>query len=258
MNHAPHYTQTPPSEPLETIGANGRIGLVALATDLTSESDLRRMAPSGVEIFTNRILNRNPITRENLLAMTPDIPRTAGGILPGAAVDVLLYSCTSGTAVIGEDEIARLLREGKGDATLPCTTPVGAAKAALRAFAAQKISVLTPYTEAVNREIAAMFTEAGVAVINIHGFGIESDVDMAAVTHNSIRQGALDACAADADVLFISCTALRAAEMVGALEAELGKPVITSNQAMLWHALVLLKREFKVRNFGELFARRLE
>ena len=86
---------------LEDIAPGGRVGLIALATDLNSETDLRRMFPDGVEMFTNRVLNANPVTLENLRAMGGDITRAARGILPGLGVDVMIYGCTSGTAAIG-------------------------------------------------------------------------------------------------------------------------------------------------------------
>ena len=249
-----HYQQIPRSEPPEEIGANGRIGLVALATDVNSEADLRRMAPDGVEIFTNRVSNRNPVTKENLLAMAPDITRAANDLLPGVALDVLIYACTSGTAVIGEAEVMRLLRAGRSDlGDLPCTTPVTAALAALACFSAKKISILTPYVEPVNHELVGFFQSRDIAVINIHGFDIVNDTDMTGVTHESIFAAACAACDKDADLLFISCTALRAAQVVERIEEKINKPVITSNQAILWHALKLLKRPFEVGGFGRLF-----
>lgn len=246
------YTQQPPCEPLQKIGSQGRIGLIALGTDVNSETDLRRIAPAGVEIFTNRVQNCNPITIENLRAMAPDIARAAGGILPGDSLDVLIYSCTSGTAVLGEAEVIKLLQAGRGN--LPCTTPVTAALAAFNCFSARRISILTPYIESVNRELAGFFHTRSIEVLNVHGFGIASDADMGGVSHASLCAAAHIACREDADLLFISCTALRAAAVVERLEAELNKPVITSNQALMWHALTLLQRPFQVRGFGRLFS----
>jgi len=251
------YRQQLPDEPPETIGPNGRIGLVALATDLNIEADLRRMAPHGVEIFTNRVLNRNPLTPENLRAMAPDITRAAAGILPGASVDVLIYACTSGTAVIGESQVIQRLRAARrGWEDLPCTTPVTAARAALAHFSARRISILTPYTEVVNRELAGVFGHCGIEVLNVHGFGIDDDTDMTGITPASIRRGAVAACHRDADLLFISCTALRAAQVIGDIEQRIDKPVISSNQALLWHALKLLKKPLQVPGFGRLFNHR--
>ena len=45
----------------------------------------------------------------------------------------------------------------------------------------------------------------------------------------------------DCDGVFVSCTALRAMETVEHLEAELDKPVVTSNASALWAALRRLK-----------------
>ena len=41
----------------------------------------------------------------------------------------------------------------------------------------------------------------------------------------------------DADTVLISCGALRAIDVVDRIEQALGKPVICSNQAMLWDCL---------------------
>ena len=239
----------------QPVAPNGRIGLVALATDLNSESDLRQLTPPGVEIFTTRVENANPTTLDNLRAMAPDISRAARCLLPGQRIDVLIYGCTSGSIAIGEAEIVRLLQAGRGP--LPCTTPVTAAVSALQMFAARRLSILTPYTDAVNRAVVDFFQTRGFEVLNIVGFGIDNDDDMTAVTPDAIYQAALEACRADADALFISCTALRSAVIAASVEAQLGKPVITSNQAILWHALELIGKPYQVSGYGSLFAHTL-
>jgi maleate isomerase len=40
-----------------------------------------------------------------------------------------------------------------------------------------------------------------------------------------------------ADAYFISCTTIRSTDVIERIERELGKPVVTSNQGMLWSAL---------------------
>ena len=42
-----------------------------------------------------------------------------------------------------------------------------------------------------------------------------------------------------ADLLFISCTALRASLVIDQIEQRIGKPVVSSNQALAWHSLQL-------------------
>ncbi|MFM7419033.1 MAG: Asp/Glu racemase, partial [Alphaproteobacteria bacterium] len=55
-----------------------------------------------------------------------------------------------------------------------------------------------------------------------------------------------------AHALFISCTAIRSAGLIASLEAELGLPVMTSNQVMAWHALRRLGVADACPGFGRL------
>lgn len=240
----------PLAMPLEPVGAHGRIGLLALATDVNSETDLRRMAPPGVEIFTNRITNANPVTLDNLRAMAGDITRAAGGILPGMRLDAMVYGCTSGTVAIGAGEIARLIQTARPG--IPCSNPIDATLAAIRALGARRISVLTPYTVPVNEAIATHLSGHGIEVVSIAGFDLDQDDAMTAVPPAALLEAGIQVCDPSAELLFISCTALRVAAILDALERRLGKPVIASNQAMLWHALHLIGRRDPVEGFGRL------
>jgi maleate isomerase len=55
------------------------------------------------------------------------------------------------------------------------------------------------------------------------------------------------------DGVFVSCTSLRVADIVEELEAELGKPVTSSNHALAWHCLRLSGYTEPVPGFGRLF-----
>ena len=256
MTNTPYPESVALTEPLETIGPDGRIGMVALATDLCTESDLRTMLPHGVELFTNRVANVNPTTEENLRAMAPDIGRAAAGIVPDVDLDVMIYGCTSGTVVIGEEEVFRRMREARGD--YPCTTPITAAMAAIHTLGAHRVSILTPYLQSLNKEVARCFSDRGLDVLNIAGFNLASDADMTGVSLESIYRAGVEICRDDAELLFISCTALRSAQVVERIEQIIGRPVITSNQALAWHALELIGRPYTVNGYGKLFSHHLQ
>lgn len=237
--------------PLDRIAPLGKIGLIALATDFNSEQDLRRMCPGGVEIFTNRVLNANPVTMENLRNMAGDISRAAAGILPGIKLDAMIYGCTSGTVANGADNIEKLIQENNPG--VPVTNPVTAALAAFDHFSAKRISILTPYTQEVNDEMADYFVQQGLEVLNIAGFGFDSDLDMTSLPPSAIAEAAVEVCHADADLLFISCTAIRASLVIENIEKTLNKPVVTSNQALIWHSLKLINYSGVVKGYGLLF-----
>lgn len=252
---APRSRIRPLTVPLDAVGPDGRIGLIALATDLNSEAELRRMAPPGVELFTNRVRNVNPVTVPNLRAMAPDIGRAASGILPGFRLDALIFGCTTGTAAIGEAEVDRLIRAARPG--LPVTNPIRALEAACRSLGVRRVSVLTPYIQAVNDALAGDLVRRGLDVVDITGFGLDSDEAMTGVPGDAILDAALEITAPDAEALFISCTALRVAHLIEPLEERLGRPVVASNQALLWHALRLIGNDRPLTGFGRLMTRPL-
>ena len=55
------------------------------------------------------------------------------------------------------------------------------------------------------------------------------------------------------DTIFVACTNVRLADQVESLEAELGKPVTSSNHAIAWHCLRLAGIDDAVPGFGRLF-----
>ena len=54
--------------------------------------------------------------------------------------------------------------------------------------------------------------------------------------------------------MFVSCTSLRLVEAVAGIEAELGKPVTSSNHALAWHCLRLAGIDDPRPELGALFA----
>lgn len=236
---------------LETIDPLGRIGVITLATDFNIESDLRRIVPHGVEILTNRVLNANPVTLESLRAMGPDIARAAAGILPNVGVDAMIYACTSGTAAIGEKNVADAIRSVWPD--VPVTNPLRAACEAFKALEARRLSILTPYIREVNETLVTEIEARGYEVLNVGGFNIDSDFDATRIPPSAIAAAAHRILDPSADALFISCTALRAAEVVAELEAALNVPVVCSNQALAWHSLRLTGCSVRPSGFGRLF-----
>jgi maleate isomerase len=230
---------------------NGAIGLVALATDHVCELDLREVIPQDrLPLYVSRIAFAPEITVATLGAMRDGITGSAELILAGGRIDVIAYGCTSGTMVIGEDEVFARLRAARPG--VACTTPPTAALAALRALKLTRIAVLTPYTEGVNRLVHRYFTERGIDIAAFGAFNKESDAEVAAIAPASILAAAEALDAPDIDGLFLSCTGMRALGIVEALEERLGKPVVTSNQALAWHALRLAGHAAPIAGFGRL------
>ena len=117
-----------------------RIGLVALATDHTTEVDFARiLSPRGIGVYVNRIPYANPVTAETLAAMEPDLAEGAGLILPDEALDAMVYGCTAASVVIGDAAVRAAIHRTKPG--VPVVTPISATLAGLRAMGARRISV---------------------------------------------------------------------------------------------------------------------
>ena len=228
-----------------------RVGLIALATDHTSEPDFRRMVASErIGVYVARIAYANPTTPENLRRMQPALEQGAGLILPGESLDAICYSCTSASVVIGDAEIEAAIQRAKPG--VPVVTPPMAAMRGLKAFGARRISVLTPYTVETSRPMAAYFERHGFDIASFTCLGMDDDREMARIAPETLVGLARAAMAPDAEALFVSCTALRAALAAPGIEEAIGRPVVTSNQATAWNCLRLCGDDASRPEFGRL------
>ncbi|MCP1334929.1 maleate cis-trans isomerase family protein [Futiania mangrovi] len=247
LEHLPYETD-------KGVAARARLGAVVLATDYTLEHEMREVLAEvpGVAAYNARILNSPTITPETLADMKERIAPTADLILPGDTLDVVMFGCTSGAMVIGEETVFEKIRSVRPEAKP--TTPITAAFAAFRAFGAQRIGVLTPYRADVNAGLQRYIEARGFEVPVFGSFNEENDPTVASITVASI-EGAIARIvdAADVDGVFVSCTSLRLGRAAAAIEERIGKPVTSSNHAMIWHALRLAGIGDTLPAFGRLY-----
>jgi len=243
--------------PFETdtgIAERAAIGVIVLASDYTLEFEFRQILDlPGVGLYQSRIYNDNTITPETLKAMDARITQSSEVILPGYPLDVIAYGCTSASIVLGEEQIFKQIRKARPK--VQCTTPITAAFAAFKAFGAKNIGVLTPYRADVNSLVKTYIEKAGFSVPVFGSFNEEDDPTAARITTASIKAAALKVGRqAQVDAVFVSCTSLRLANIAAEIEAELGKPVTSSNHAMAWHCLRLAGVDDRLPEFGRLFS----
>jgi maleate isomerase len=235
------------------IAHRAAIGLVVLATDQTIEHEWRQMLRlEGVAFYESRIYNAPIITPETLAEMAGGIAAAAALIKPGIPLDALAYGCTSGAMVIGEERVFALLREAWPDK--PCTTPITAALAGLRALGARRIALLTPYIDEINQTMRRYIEARGIAVAAMGSFNNSNDNEVARISAASLEAAIVELGAApQVDAVFVACTSLRIASLIKRVEAQLRKPVTSSNHAMAWHALRLAGYGEPVAGLGRLF-----
>lgn len=240
-----------------------QLGMIVLQTDETVENESRfYLRDATVQLLCTRIAVSDAINAGTLQAMRARI-RDSLALLPAAhEFDVIAYACTSAAAVIGEEEVARDIHRAVN--TKAVTNPLTAAKAALTHLGARHIAYVSPYVPQVAETMQQCFTRAGFTIAAQHSFGIESDRAVAALPPAQILEAVMQLPMQfpddQIDAVFISCTNLNCAALLPLAEERLGKPVVSSNQALLWHALKLAGASLSPlsqpppKEFGRLFA----
>jgi maleate isomerase len=228
-----------------------RIGLVVPATDQVSEAAFAEMlADHPVSVVASRVAFENPVVMATLSRMVDDLARATALLLPGGRIDVVAFSCTSGTVAAGVDAVARAI--GGAKPGVPFTTPITAAVAAFRRLDARRIAVLTPYVDEVNEAIRAFLTDSGLEIVDFGSFHLRTEPEIASVPPEAIVVAGRSIAAPSAEAMFISCTGLQGHAAIAALEAATGRPVVTSNQAQVWEALSLIGYGRPLHGYGRL------
>ena len=232
---------------------NPRIGLIALATDFIIEKDfIKIIKDKDIDFFVNRIECYNPLSKENLIKMSEKVTDVTKNILPDENIDCVVYGCTSGTIAVGHDTIERKVKEAKPKAKI--TTPSTAAIKALKKLKIKKIAIFTPYSKKLNDEVIDYFSSQGFDIVANTYLDIAADYDIGKVDQNFLFKTLSQIEIKNADALFISCTALPVLNISERLEKRLGKPVITSNQSLIWDTLESIGMNKDIQGFGKLFS----
>ena len=228
-----------------------RYGFIVLDVEETVESDVFRMAPEGVGVHFTRVPTSTAINQTAITNMVYSAGDSAKLLLPGQKIDNICFTCSGGTIATGEIAILEELAKARPD--IRVSTVVGCAAPALRAVGAHRLAVLTPYPDFLNAPTRKYVEDAGFKVVNYHSLLIEDPTDLVRVPPQYLFDAAVMTDHPDADTFYICCGALRSLDIVPALEDRLGKPVIVSNQAMLWHLLRQSGIADRLEGYGQLF-----
>lgn len=228
------------------------IGLITLQADETIEQDMRRIFDWNTLIYVTRVPSALQVSRDTLQEMAATLPAAASLFPAGAKFAAVGYGCTSGTAQIGADKIAGLVRQAVD--TPHVTEPLSALIAACRTLGVARLGLLSPYVASVSDRLVAALAESA---ISCPVFGSFDEAEEAVVSHiapASTYAAAVDLAATGGiDALFLSCTNLRTLDIIAKLEAETGLPVLSSNQVLGWDLACRAGITLPHNDFGQLF-----
>jgi maleate cis-trans isomerase len=235
-------------------GWRAKIGHVAPSRGDTLVYEFYRMLPHGF-----MILNSTGTIRQLVDA---DFERQLERI-EEATADLVDNKCDSiiigGSPLFtklgyGSDvEMGKKLSEKFG---VPISPGISGEIAALKSLNLKKLVVATPHEDALNERMKAFLEASGFQVLKIQGYGVRKNAELTDMDIHAAYRIAkkLYVQAPAADGVFVPCPRWPTIMDVDLLEREIGKPVVTSCQAYIWHALKLAKVKETVSGFGRLMA----
>lgn len=220
-------------------GWRARIGLIVPSVNTVMEPWAARAVPEGVSVHTARMYIPPETTKESLIEMDRTDGKGAIRQLSSIFPHVIAYGCTASSIVQGLNYDAHLRAEIEEAWNVPATTAAHAILTGLQMVGAKAISIVSPYTKEVDDAEHRYFESAGFKVLGGAYLGISDGFQLASPEPGALYELGLRGCDPRADALVISCLNTRSHAVIPALEQALKKPVITSTQATLWHALRL-------------------
>jgi maleate isomerase len=226
--------RTPGAEPLEVPLA--RVGLIIPSVNRLSEPQFIHFAPPGLGVHVTRARIAGQ-WRKPVAELEPIIAAAAGA-LGDATPDLIVYHCTDSSMREGLDGERRILDIVRRAAGIEAVSTSALVAEALDALGVKKLVIVSPYQD--NDVIDAYLRSCGFAVVHDVALRLTGHEASDATPQHWIETTLAQA-RDEADGYFLSCTNTTQMEAIEDLEAALGKPVVSSNQAVLWGAIRRLR-----------------
>jgi maleate isomerase len=215
-----------------------RVGLIIPSSNRMVEQEMARAFPAGVTAHVTRLrmTGANRLVFDDLLRRVEEAARA----LVDARCDVVAFHCTANSmegGAEGEQQIlATLARVGAPRAT----TTITAIQRAFDALGAKRIVLITPYSASTTEHEAEFLCQAGYDVLWAKGFALAGSDAYCATPPQFWGDRAIEAARPDAEAYLISCANISVFGVIKDVERSLARPVVTSNQAVIWDALRLI------------------
>jgi maleate isomerase len=213
-----------------------RIGLIIPSSNRTTEPQFARFTPKrlGIHVTRARIAGR---WRRPLAELAPIIAEAAAA-LADTGPDLIVYHCTDSSMREGPDGEKRILDIVRRESGIEAVTTSALVVEALNTLAIGRLVIVSPYQD--NAVIISYLQACGFTVVHDVALRLPGHEASAATPQRWVGT-TLDHARAAADGYFLSCTNTTQVEAIEEIENALGKPVVSSNQAVLWGAVKRLR-----------------
>jgi maleate cis-trans isomerase len=172
----------------------------------------------------------------------------------GASLDSVVWACTSGSFVFGWDGATAQVEALGAVAGVPASSTSFAFVDACARLGVTRVAVGATYPDDVAERFVAFLGVAGIEVLSLSAKGIITAAEVGTLPRETVLEFAAAADHPDAQAVLLPDTALHTIGLLDALDARLGKPVLTANQVSIWQGLRLAGADAPRPGFGALFA----
>jgi maleate cis-trans isomerase len=212
-----------------------RIGLLIPSSNTSVEPEFYRALPPEITLHTARLFLSH-ISEETLNAMLAEL-ESQGRLLATADVDVIMLGAAAPGFLKGlgyDRELAARITAATGKRA---STTATALLEALQHLKVTRIAIGAPYGKAVS-DIASRFLQAnGIEVVATRELGLTQNLDVGRLPPQSAYDMGLELDCPRAQAVVFAGTNWRTLAITEALEAKIGKPVISTTAAAMWSAL---------------------
>jgi maleate isomerase len=234
------------------MAADIRLGVIVPSVNSVVEAWYPRAVPEGVSVHFARMLMPAGTSPERIIEMDRTDGRHAIKQLASCRPHAIAYGCTASSIVQGHAFDARLRDEIRHIAGVPGTSATHSIFEACARLGMRRVTAISPYPAEVDAAEHRFFAEGGVATIAGAHLGISDGFRLAEPGPEAILDLALGAWDPASDGMIIACLNFRSHLVIDELEARIGKPVVTSTQATLWHVLRLAGVDAPITGYGRL------
>lgn len=219
-------------------GQRARLGLLVPSTNTVSETEFWRMAPPGVTVHTSRMPFFADRDERPFDEMEKQVPRVLEEACT-ADPDIIVYACTASSA---KPDPGAYEAKVAATAGRPTVTAAASLIVALNAFKATRIALVTPYPQSINDKERHFFAGLGFEVMADESIIVDPEQlkvkNMFLVPTDLLVERAVAlGTEASVDAVVLSCCDMPTIDAIPRIEAAIGKPVTSSNQALFWRAL---------------------
>jgi len=209
-----------------------RVGLIIPSSNRMVEQEMAHHYPAGVVVHINRLRMTGP-QKVPLKQLLPRLTEAAAALVD-AKCDVVTFHCTANSTDDGPEGEAAILATLEAAGARCASSTATAVRRALDVYGARRIVLVTPYSQAVTDHEADFFRGLGIEVLTAVGHDLGNSDAYCAAPPSFWLEQTLAARHAKADIYFVSCANISAFDVIAELENKLERPVISSNQAVVW------------------------